>query len=267
MMVHSPAELCSMDFYLTHFAMAKSTKIIRHFVCPRYMHNCDRLLLIAKGEFHIKKDDNVVIIARPGDLIYFPDGCSYIGDWQDGEIEYYITQFRLSDAVGVFSLADNICFVTHDKNNTALDICKKITTAWTGDEIAYKIKAHSLFLELLRYIAIRSYKSDIRHNQSDISAAILFLESNYISDVDASELAKMCGMCESKFRSRFHSYAGMPPISYRNFLRVKKAAELLSNGEYNVSETAFLTGFSDIAYFNRVFKKFFGKNPSDYKKD
>lgn len=206
------------------------------------------------------------MIGRPGDLMYFPDGCTYVGDWQEGEIEYYTTQFRLSDLVGYFALSDKICITMKDKNGTALDIFKRINDVWTGDEMGYKIKAHSLFLELLHHVALRSYKSDISHTQSDISKAILYLENNYISEISVTELARMCGMCESKFRNRFHSYAGMPPISYRNFLRVKKAAELLSGGEYNVGETAELTGFSDVAYFNRVFKSFMGKNPSDYKK-
>lgn len=266
-MLHPFSELHSLDFYLTHFSMAKSTKIIKHFVCTKNMHNSDRFMLITKGEFNIKKSDNSVIYAKEGDLLYFPEGCTYIGDWQSDEIEYYITQFRLSDDEGKFVLSENICKVLNDKENTILDLFKKINFEWINGEPSYKIKVHSLFLELLHYISQKVYKRNIRHTQPDISTAIIYIENNYMNDFSVAELAKMCQMCESKFRMRFHSYAGMPPISYRNFLRVKKAAEILSDGEYNVFETAELCGFSDVSYFNRVFKQFLKRNPCEYKKN
>ena len=75
----------------------------------------------------------------------------------------------------------------------------------------------------------------------------------------------MCSMCESRFRRKFSEYAGMPPIKYRNFLRVKKAAELLSGGEYTVSEAAELVGIPDVSYFCRLFREQMGVKPSDMK--
>ena len=56
-------------------------------------------------------------------------------------------------------------------------------------------------------------------------------------------------------------------LSMGDFIRKKRldrACQMLSQG-YNVSETAYATGFSDPNYFSRTFKKHVGVNPSEYK--
>ena len=45
--------------------------------------------------------------------------------------------------------------------------------------------------------------------------------------------------------------------------RMDKACQMLQNG-YNVSETAYSTGFSDPSYFSKTFKKYVGMSPTDF---
>ncbi|QHT69049.1 helix-turn-helix domain-containing protein [Rhodocytophaga rosea] len=53
---------------------------------------------------------------------------------------------------------------------------------------------------------------------------------------------------------------------YIRKLRIEKAIDLLHTTTRSLSEIAYLTGFSDQSHFTRIFKKYTGKNPSDYKK-
>lgn len=53
---------------------------------------------------------------------------------------------------------------------------------------------------------------------------------------------------------------------YIRKLRIEKAIQLLSASTHSLSEIAYLTGFSDQSHFNRIFKKYTGKNPSEYRK-
>jgi AraC-like DNA-binding protein len=53
---------------------------------------------------------------------------------------------------------------------------------------------------------------------------------------------------------------------YIRKLRIEKAIDLLHTTNHSLSEIAYLTGFSDQSHFTRIFKKYTGKNPSDYKK-
>jgi AraC-like DNA-binding protein len=53
---------------------------------------------------------------------------------------------------------------------------------------------------------------------------------------------------------------------YIRKLRIEKAVTYLESSEYSLSEIAYLTGFSDQSHFNRIFKKFTGKTPLQYRK-
>jgi len=53
---------------------------------------------------------------------------------------------------------------------------------------------------------------------------------------------------------------------YIRKLRIEKAINLLQSTKHSLSEIAYLTGFSDQSHFTRIFKKYTGKNPSEFKK-
>ena len=53
---------------------------------------------------------------------------------------------------------------------------------------------------------------------------------------------------------------------YIRKLRIEKAVQLLDNSDHSLAEIAYLTGFSDQSHFNRIFKKYIGKNPSAFRK-
>jgi signal transduction histidine kinase/ligand-binding sensor domain-containing protein/DNA-binding response OmpR family regulator len=71
------------------------------------------------------------------------------------------------------------------------------------------------------------------------------------------------GMGRSKFFAKLKGLTGLSPIDYVKSYRLSKARTLLESGEYNVSETAFLSGFSDSGYFSKCFKEKYGINPSE----
>ena len=49
--------------------------------------------------------------------------------------------------------------------------------------------------------------------------------------------------------------------------RMKKAAQILSNdGDVSIKEISETCGFSDIEYFSRSFKQYYGVSPSTYRK-
>ena len=56
------------------------------------------------------------------------------------------------------------------------------------------------------------------------------------------------------------------PADYIRLIRLKRAAQLLSEGQYNISEISDMTGFNDVKYFREVFKKYYKISPSGYSK-
>jgi AraC-like DNA-binding protein len=55
-------------------------------------------------------------------------------------------------------------------------------------------------------------------------------------------------------------------MEYIRKKRIEKAIELMSDRSISLTEIAYLTGFSDQSHFTRIFKKFTGSNPSEYRR-
>ncbi len=73
-------------------------------------------------------------------------------------------------------------------------------------------------------------------------------------------------MGRTLFYKKVKSLTGFTPNEYLRVIRMKKAAELLSSTNLNVSEVAFKIGNNNPFYFSKCFKSQFGVSPSEYAK-
>ena len=53
----------------------------------------------------------------------------------------------------------------------------------------------------------------------------------------------------------------MSPVEYIKSIRMKKAAMLLQQRKFTVSEIMYMVGYSNASYFSKCFQGVFGKNP------
>ena len=94
----------------------------------------------------------------------------------------------------------------------------------------------------------------------------LFIERNYMEDLTLEKMVKLAHMNRKKFCAAFKDRLGETFITYLNKTRVRKAAEFLNNPDISISEIAHLVGYKNIVHFGRVFKKFYGLSPTEYRK-
>jgi signal transduction histidine kinase/DNA-binding response OmpR family regulator/ligand-binding sensor domain-containing protein len=87
------------------------------------------------------------------------------------------------------------------------------------------------------------------------------------ADFKLEELADSLNMSYSRLYRKCQSLTGSSLVDFVRLLRLKKGAILLTKYGYNISETAFKTGFNDPKYFSKCFKKQFKKTPGDFKKE
>ena len=94
------------------------------------------------------------------------------------------------------------------------------------------------------------------------------LTMQHLSDADFNidQLAQLMAMGRTKFYGKVKDMTGISPNKYIMQARMKKAADLLADGEMNVSEVSYKVGIQDPSYFNKVFKAYYGVVPSKYVK-
>lgn len=84
-------------------------------------------------------------------------------------------------------------------------------------------------------------------------------------DFNVSDFVETMHISHTKFINKVKALTGATPSELFKSYKLNKAAELLRDGKYNVSEVSDMTGFSSLAHFSKVFKKKFGVSPRDYK--
>ena len=84
-------------------------------------------------------------------------------------------------------------------------------------------------------------------------------------DFSVDKVAGLLHLGRTIFYKKVRGTTGYTPNEYIRVIRLRKAAELLKEGEKNVSEVAYAVGFDNPYYYSKCFKEQFGMPPSQYR--
>lgn len=129
----------------------------------------------------------------------------------------------------------------------------------------------SIHAKVIFYQLIESMLSSIQKNMTSQKSelmlqAVQYMHLSYKEPLSVTQISKHIGVERRRFAYLFERYTGMTPNHYLTTFRMKRSRELLRIDQYTVAEVAELVGYHDSFYFSRVFKKYNGLSPSDYRK-
>lgn len=83
-------------------------------------------------------------------------------------------------------------------------------------------------------------------------------------DLNVENLASSMHMSRPTLYRKIKAISDLTPNDLINITRLKKAATLLSSGEYKIFEIAYMVGYNSQTHFGRNFQKQFGMTPSEF---
>ena len=92
-----------------------------------------------------------------------------------------------------------------------------------------------------------------------------YIEEHSGEELSLPRVAKAVNIHPNYLSEKFKQVTGINFVEYVAGARFNAACDLLRNGNLRVSEIAFAVGFQSLSQFNRVFKKFSGKSPTQYR--
>ena len=125
---------------------------------------------------------------------------------------------------------------------------------------------YALLFEIARYNGRREMVSGSKSNILQLENAIEYVEEHYAESFKIVDLANECHMSETHFRRVFQQRMNMTPVEYVNFVRVKKACELIDKTDISMEDVAEKVGFVTPSTFNRNFRRIIGTSPYQWKK-
>ena len=84
------------------------------------------------------------------------------------------------------------------------------------------------------------------------------------TDLDVEKLAKIMNMSRITLYRKIKAISNLTPVELINITRLKKAAELLADGDNKIYEISYMAGFSSQSNFSRNFLKQFKMTPTEY---
>lgn len=142
---------------------------------------------------------------------------------------------------------------------------EELAHRWTFKKPAYSAKCFALLYTILANISKTTHNLGRLPKTKKLMTAIAYLEENFAdSAMDINVLAKKADLSPSHFRRLFTNIYGMSPGKYLRSIRIAKAKDLLITENFTIGEIAEMTGYTNLYYFSKAFKKETGVPPSSY---
>lgn len=127
----------------------------------------------------------------------------------------------------------------------------------------FNFLANSNQIEMLSARPIASIS--VLKEQQRLQKVYHFIEVNYQNQIDVNAVAKLCNLTTAAFCRYFKKSTHYTFTDFLNQFRINQSKKILLRDK-NVTEACYESGFANISYFNKTFKKVTGENPSAFKK-
>lgn len=231
-----------------------------------YVHFGEACVHINDEKINIKKDD--IILINRNVMHYIENVCNASITYLQFEIHEHFDTISNYDLYN-FTLQNNDIPYWFSSDKTELkDILFKLQKELHDKSEYYRLYINSYINLIVAFMFRNNLISE--NNKASGKIKILlplaeYIEKNHTQPISLDECCKITGMTKSDLCHKFKHITGRTLTEYINFVRIRHAKQFLQKNATS-TETAFQCGFSSSQYFNRIFKKFTGYTPSEYKK-
>lgn len=93
-----------------------------------------------------------------------------------------------------------------------------------------------------------------------------YIHANYKHKITIDDMAKQSNLSPFHFSRFFKSISGKTIVDYLNEYRIDQSAHILSTSKDKIMDVAFECGIQNFSYFIKLFKKYKGCTPGEYRK-
>jgi len=260
------------------FERAEIVEVKKPYVIPRHQHMNYEVIFVDQGLYRCRQNGIDFTLGRNGLLIVKP------GDWHtdifDGKhLRYFGLGFSLNPVPGMpLSIfrdgtpVDRQHFIANRAD--FLPLIEKIRQeSRVGDFVAAHIQdalVLELFYRLVRAVprAILADCYTATSREASFSASLVSIINEQLTrKLNVAELAATLGVSESSLAHKCRKILHCSPARLFQRIKMDRAMRMLKSTDMLVKEVSDYLGFESQFYFSRVFKKTFGKAPSDVKDD
>ena len=109
------------------------------------------------------------------------------------------------------------------------------------------------------------HKDHSSSSQARLQLMMQFIHLNYSQNISLDDIAREAMVSKSTALNLFRKYLHITPVNYLINYRLKQASQLLSKTEKKIHLISSETGFHNVEYFCKIFKKRYNFTPTEYR--
>ena len=252
------------------FVYHKESNVTKKRNLPNWHENFEILYCISgKGRVHLDSDS---VDFNPGDTVIVNSNVIHAVA-SDSTVIYNClivsNDFCRNNGIEIAKHIFHDHIHSEKVRELCLEVFKKIEE-YTDDRKYYTLTSVRgalcmLIAELCKnYTLLETDKKKTSTVMEDrIKKVVTYIKDNLASELTLDELSDHVGVSKYHLTRDFKKITSQTIFEFINNYRCKNARHMLYAG-FSVSEAAYASGFSNLSYFTRKFKKITGKLPSEY---
>ena len=147
--------------------------------------------------------------------------------------------------------------------DNADEICK---TFPHGYQLAIKSYLFQMFFVIFTNLPKDNAPTKKRKSLDKMKLIVKYVVNNYADNITIEDMANLCDFSQSHFMKFFKNNMEVSFIEYLNNYRLTMASRLLISSSSSIIAISMESGFDNLSYFNRLFKKKYDMTPSEFRR-
>ena len=184
------------------------------------------------------------------------------------ELEILRGSFQFFDIFSdSFRQRDHFTLYLLDSTPKLRALIREMKHEYTVRPANYRLVLRAGLLKLLVLMQRGSEMKVHRTGRERTAEYITFLlKRNYASKITLRALAEKAGLTPNHLCFLYRKQTGQSIISALNAIRLEHAASMLKESDAKISRISLECGFGDLSYFYRIFARYYGSSPGEYRK-
>ena len=264
-------------FSIYHIANVK-----RSFQIPVHWHDEFEIIYVKSGFLTVSiSGENY--IGKPGDAFVVSPGNLHFMGSQTGNVDYFTflfplkyISFRTDDILDdklLEPLNSGHLMISPEIEDTVKEQCEQLVEIYgakkeeSQSKITAQIKTKIILLQFILELWKKGFivENDTSGKNTVEKEMVSYIQQNFTGKILLKEFGEQFHLSEKYISRYFKEHFHITISQYVTYLRLEHAKQLLQDTDIPVTEVAMQSGYQNVSYFIRSFKKTYGMSPLKYR--
>ena len=251
---------------------------------PRYAMNAHwhqefEIIRVLSGNFTVYLNNEEFNLTQ-GDILFVGCGCLHRGQPTDCVCECIVLDLKMlltkNDGITnryIFQITNSEVSIKNTLIPKECELYKTLTELFVlmrAPKTYYELSVYALIFSVISQIYSNGYTSSLNCTQSNRQVELVrfvldWINQNLKEDINSKKLSQISNLNFNYLCKIFKNFTGQTITQYVNEQRIENACYDIIEKNKTITETAFDNGFNDLSYFTKIFKRYKGMSPREFK--